>query len=809
MQKATTARCMAWLILLSCLLTACGDSSDVAALYFDVPFFQLANISGDILPGRTAVHQQEDVWDDVRRGAAAESFEIQAWAAGQMGIASQWTPLYAATVIIAVDRDQTDAAIDGWNDLLLSQLPVGLIGIAPLTGLTTAAIEHGLKGEVRTFDHAAEWLAQLYARDRLLLDQTDTPLLICFDHQAVAMKKAGYSIEIVVPEEGTLSYLVGMLSAAPADIGDVGQTLVSAGFRLPDGTCDETLYPAPSAYLRAETAEDFAQLNSLLYNMTIILRRTITRVRLYSSAGQHENQIFALGSMLLIALWTAMIIHRVMQRGVRRLALIIGLLLAGWVMLRIIKYEFPVTNTFIRYCWYAFYVFQLGVPLIALRMAWVIDKPDPPPSPRWWRYTAIVHAALLLAVLTNDLHQLAFRFDTTTGTWEGNYTYGPVYFLVVATVCIDVLLAQIIMARKNRQASRRIGIALQIGLFSLLLVYVIANAARHPLAWGTDITIVTGIYTMLFIEVCISIGYVPVNTHYRQLFAASPQHMRILDDAGQTALASRSSETIDVETWRKLKAKISPLSLDDDTLLFADAIPGGMVVCQEDIGNIHRLQADIAASMKKIKAANNILRQEEAIRGGLAASQARVALFTELELEIRRHAGCLSDMLHAIPDDDEARTPYLARVALLVCYIKRRCNLFFIERESEQTAADELAVYMDELGEFAGYTGVQCLSVCGLTGSIALRQATIMYDLYFAVLFWVSQCDGGRMFLQILEERNGITMRLMTSGNIADFALDPVIAAEAMAAGGRISKKELMDAVGITASFPKGGMAHE
>ncbi len=55
-----------------------------------------------------------------------ESFDSQAVPAVERGLADFWYPHYLATVIIAVDRDRTDANISGWADLAKVDEAVGM-----------------------------------------------------------------------------------------------------------------------------------------------------------------------------------------------------------------------------------------------------------------------------------------------------------------------------------------------------------------------------------------------------------------------------------------------------------------------------------------------------------------------------------------------------------------------------------------------------------------------------------------------------------------------------------------------------------
>jgi len=125
------------------------------------------------------------------------------------GAAGYWVPLTLETVVIAVDRNQTDVPIATWSDLRESGVSVSILDTDPERRMAAAALCYGLEGRDFSLDSAAELLEPLNARGLLQLDDPAAPIQICFDSTAAARVKNGENIEIVVPTEGTLSYVKG------------------------------------------------------------------------------------------------------------------------------------------------------------------------------------------------------------------------------------------------------------------------------------------------------------------------------------------------------------------------------------------------------------------------------------------------------------------------------------------------------------------------------------------------------------------------------------------------------------------------
>ena len=795
-------------VALLLLLSACATNNDSPVFFcFDEPYDAYLSVLQALVPHDAVAERMHDGRSILRDGTAVEAFDSEALPLLEAGLAVGWTPQYLATAVIAVDRDRVSSDIRGWYDLADARQMVGMNGDTPYTDHLLAAIAYGLEGEDYSLTSAARLLSRIHSQGNLALGDFDAPLLICFDHQAAAMSLSGRNLEIIVPAEGTLSFQKGMLSSLPIDLPDNRDALLAAGFRLPDGACVEAIYPSEEAYQRAGSLSDYAYLNTTAQLTTRTLRREVLRTRLYTSADEREHLLFALLYIIALVCWTGSIFHRAMQTGVRRAVLTCSVLLVGWVLLRMFKYQLAVEDALNRYAWYCYYLFQLGIPLVALWMALAIDEPgDAIRLPKWWVATAVVNAALTLLVLTNDLHQLAFRMDISGENWNRNYTYGPVYFLVVAAIFLQVLLSLVIMARKSWGSPHKLAFLCSVGMYLLMIAYCVGYVLRVPIAWDSDLTVVTGVFVLLFLELCARVGLMPVNTKYRRFFEHSPQNMQMINDAGEVELLSTAAAPLEREIWQRfVDHPGQPLPNGRDELLFADRVTGGMVVWRENIRSIQSLQREIADSLGQLKAANAILEKEEAVGRSLVATQAQIALSAGMESSIRQHVEALSVMLRSLPSGDD-RKESTARVATLVCYIKRRCSLFFAEQSASFTSASELAVYIDELAGLAELAGMQCFCTCVLTGKLPIRHASLMCDGFYALLDFLFTHGGNTLIVQIDGDKQETVFKAIYP-DAAEFTLPDTLAAEIASADGVILRDTLMDAYGFRINFPAGGDA--
>jgi hypothetical protein len=286
-------------------------------------------------------------------------------------------------------------------------------------------------------------------------------------------------------------------------------------------------------------------------------------------------------------------------------------------------------------------------------------------------------------------------------------------------------------------------------------------------------------------EAAIRGGMIPVNSNYTKLFAHAPLAMRIMDRAGNTALSSS----------RELRR-------DDNTLQFTAPIAGGAVHWQEDISALNRLHREVGVSVRRLTAANALLAERERVKRAVDEKDTKTQIMSQLEAEIAVHTARLSDMI--------GNSESAARIVLLLCYIKRRCNLFFREREAgeESLPADELTGYFNELAELACYADVKIITTNQMTAPVGLRRATLFCDFFYSAVDWAAGCACSSMLAHLGGPAHlgpGQTLRLLLSEGTSVFRMEEGLAAAISSAGGAVTVRDLDDSVGISLTFPEGG----
>ena len=180
---------------------------------------EYCTVLNTFLPGYIPREPEDTLYAEVSRGNAVACFDVQAVPAMRRGVGRYWYPHVLGTVVLAVDRSRTDAAVTGWNSLRGIKVPVGMgSGQVIRNMLALGAIAYGLDREEPSKQAALAFLEQLNRDGGFELDYSDAPILICLDYEAAAWNRSGENYEMIVPEEGTLSFCLGLLSDSPLDL---------------------------------------------------------------------------------------------------------------------------------------------------------------------------------------------------------------------------------------------------------------------------------------------------------------------------------------------------------------------------------------------------------------------------------------------------------------------------------------------------------------------------------------------------------------------------------------------------------------
>ena len=432
---------------------------------------------------------------------------------------------------------------------------------------------------------------------------------------------------------------------------------------------------------------------------------------------------FLLTNLIYIGLamaWGFSISRRSLHRNDRRWLLLGCTMAVLWLFLRAVKYRFFSDDTITRHLWYLYYVSQILAPLFSLFAALQLGRREGDALSRKW-YLLFIPAALLIGgILTNDLHQMAFRAAPGAVTLEADYTHGRVYYLAMTWIVALLLATGIIVYRKCRVSESRryawVPLCVFLGGFALCSLSFANIYTFHKMPECFCLTFAA------FWESCLQVGLLPTNGHYRYFFSESTVAAQIVDGQGCPVYRAKNAPNL---TPNQLEAgALESILLNTDTRLQSVPVQDGRGYWVEDIAKINRIQAQLAEINAQLSEENELIQAENELKRQRAQTEEKNRLMDEMIALVRPQLHQINRLL------EEESVQNLKHVCLLGAYVKRRVNLALICDKKAAVLADELAHCIRESLTYLTQYGAVCTLHQDGRGDVNSRDVQTAYDFF-------------------------------------------------------------------------------
>ena len=465
-----------------------------------------------------------------------------------------------------------------------------------------------------------------------------------------------------------------------------------------------------------------------IVGIIIFLLGGVVRIfsHLTSSADNYiENFDVIIFSGLIIG-WGVSVAYRIVQKNIRICLVISAALMLLWMTLRAIKYNSPAdTNTYGRYLWYSYYISMVFLPLMMFFATLNIGKPE---NTNNRKYLLIIPAAVLvLLVMTNDFHQLAFVFKPDFYDWNRQYSYGIVYYAIAVWIFLLVFLSIVLSINRCRIPATRKTLWIPIAVIVVAIIYTVWNNLNHGYS-GLRIYNVPEVFCFASIalwESLIQIGLVPSNTGYGDFFNASNLNALICDNEGNVKYRSKNATDVSKEIVLQNDKSIV---LNENIILKKHNIKGGKAVWTEDISAINRINRELSEVKEQISEYNVILKSEAELKKRRAVVTEQNKLYDSITEFIRPQLCDLENILRNIENGRGDISVNYARACIVNVYIKRISNLFIMAKSKKMLNAFELENSIRELAEYISVCGISCSFFSNVSGEISAEKTIAVFE---------------------------------------------------------------------------------
>lgn len=459
--------------------------------------------------------------------------------------------------------------------------------------------------------------------------------------------------------------------------------------------------------------------------------------------------------------WGVSLHRRIIQPQVRRYLTSISVLVVFWMTVRTIRYSLDECIWLMRYLWYLYYLPMLLIPLLAVFVALSLGKPDNFRLSKWTGLLYIPTAALLLLVLTNDLHQFVFVFPEDAIVWVNDYSCALGYFLAVGWVVSCTITALVVMLIKCRIPHSRTVLMLPFAPAVVALIYGVLYYFRVPwLKFLTgDMTVVFCLLIVAILECCIECGLIQSNTGYEELFMVSRLGAQITNQENAVCLASANARALTEE--QRISTKTQTVSADKSMIVKSQPIGFGHVLWQENVAELTEAIEQIEENCRDLAEHNRIRQENLKTRKKILALQEKNRVSDLLHRETAGQIDLIDRMLaqYDTETDDRKRSRLLGGAAVVGAYIKRYGNLLLIGERTETADIRDLARCFDESFINLELLGVNCLHTLPSDIILATKDMLQVYRSFEAAVE-TSLNDLQYVWINVRKSKEGLFLKM-------------------------------------------------
>ena len=501
----------------------------------------------------------------------------------------------------------------------------------------------------------------------------------------------------------------------------------------------------------------------------LVLLSGVARLLLYGTGITHNIIIYAFYTAAAF-IWISQIRRRVLQPEVRRNLMAAAYLMVFWMGLRTVKYMFLFRGHFTgRYAWYLYYLPQTFCVLLMFFSVLYIGRPYDRPISRLWKLLYIPAVIISAGILTNDIHQLAFRFPEGKTNWiDVPYIHGPFYFaallwiFVLFTAVLAIVLIRCAVPGRRRKVWISL-VPLGVGICYLVMFFIDPD---NILQFMFRVPEMVCVIFAAFMEGLIVTHLLPSNDGYGDFWNASSIGAGIMDKDG--VIRYRSEQNVQASPEQILEAQNHEvLLMDGNVSLRSHAVHGGYGYWTRDISEINHLNRELEELGDVLAEENAMLDAENKLAESRFRIEEQNKLYDSITESVRSQIDRVSSLLDGISSEEEQFEHTMKYACILNAYIKRHSNLLLLCHQGQEIHGEELRLGIAESLEYVRLYGIKTYGSYRVKGVLPGKCILTAYELVEAVLeAGIPGTDAVLVNLNISEDVLALRMELNSPGKV-------------------------------------------
>ena len=419
---------------------------------------------------------------------------------------------------------------------------------------------------------------------------------------------------------------------------------------------------------------------------------------LFPYDSNFQNIVFVCSNIVFFGIvfcWGIYVEQSILSVKIRRLMLSIVFFMVMYILIGSAKHRVFLDGNYMgRFLWYMYYVPQIFATFLAFIIAFRVGKKEEYKLPKIFYFLFGFAAVLVILYLTNDIHQLAFRFNLDFVAWDQQYDWGVLFYISTAWIYFFLIAGVIMLSVKCRAVNKKKAwipvFWLALGSFYIFSDYIFDLWTVAPFNLPESHCFIL----IAMLESSIRIGIMPSNSAYDEIVSKSSAAFQIADFANNVVY--RSDNAADIRPDQMNEAKVKDVFIDDNTLLLSNSITGGYVFWTEDMSVVNEMNEKLSQINQRLAEEGDLLRAENEIREQRAKIAEQTKLYDSISEAVRTQLEEISRLI----TEEENFDKNMAHICILNCYVKRRANLVLLKFKKPFFSSEELYLSLKESSEY-------------------------------------------------------------------------------------------------------------
>ena len=466
------------------------------------------------------------------------------------------------------------------------------------------------------------------------------------------------------------------------------------------------------------------------------------------------NKFITLLFAIFFTMWTIRLYYKLYDNKTRRYILFIGILIVFWMLIRIIR-GVTIDINIERICWYLYYLPLIFIPtLFYVCSNSLLSKMNKTRK----IFIYLISSILLILVLTNDFHELVFKFNNGI-YFHNDYNHYIGYYLIFIWIFYLFGGGMIKLAINRLKIKKDLKVFLPLIVLLLGLIYTYLYILDVPYIRETNMSIVNSVLICLGIELAFYLDLIPNNKKYIQKFFNSNLDMAIISLDGKTKYTTCSFKVIPNFILDDIKNnKVKQIYQKKNIVYDIKENKDSYVILRKDLTNIFKLKEEMLKQQKELLKQQESMKLEEKTKRELYEIKIRKDTINRVEKKLEEKRLEAKKILMK----DDIKREDLEKVKRIIIYSKKKSMLIISEMNNEIYNEESIKILLNELIVGMSSLNIEGLVVVKNKMNIKGRIMSYLYDIVYEL---IENSKNNAVMLYVFSDNNIVNLKAVIGTN--------------------------------------------